>query len=99
MIKGTSKKGAPKGLSHNSSPDQILLCMKTEMHAFASTDKRPPCLQKLYDALMTMPPTSVAVERSFSTSNMFVSKLRCRLNDDTVNNLMFLRSVMKKEQK
>ncbi len=97
MIQGKNK-SKPKSLTPSSTPDQVLESIKTEMHAFVSTDKRPPCLQKVYDALMTMPPTSVAVERSFSTSNMFVSKLRCQLNDDTINNLMFLRSVLKKEK-
>ncbi len=97
MIQGRNKT-SPRGLSSSSSADQVLECMKTEMHAFASTNKRPPCLQKVYDVLMTMPPTSVSVERAFSTSSMFVSKFRCSLNDETVNNLMVLRNILKKNE-
>ena len=94
MIRGQGK-AKPKGLTPTSTPEEVLECLKTEMHAFVSTGKRPPCLEKIYNALMSMPPTSVAVERSFSTSNMFVSKLRCSLNDETINNLMFLRCALK----
>ncbi len=95
MIQGKHK-SRPRSLASTSTPEEVLQSLKTEMHAYVSTGKRPPCLQKLYDALLTLPPTSVAIERAFSTSNMFVSKLRSSMNDDTVNHLMFLRSVLKK---
>ena len=94
MMKGKHK--SPKGLTSTSTPEEVLESLKTEMRAFVSTDTRPPCLQKIYDALTTFPPSSISVERSFSTSNMFVSKVRGNLNDDTINNLMFLRSSLKK---
>ena len=37
---------------------------------------RPPTLEKLYKALMTIPPTSVESERTFSTASFYGNKIR-----------------------
>ena len=47
-------------------------------------------LEKLYQALRSIPPTSVVSEQAFSISGSFVTKKRCRMSDDTLNDLCFL---------
>jgi hypothetical protein len=49
-------------------------------------------LQKLYEALLTIPPTSVESERVFSAAGCTVSALRTRLGDEMVDALSFARS-------
>ena len=48
-------------------------------------------LQLLFDALITMKPTSVEAERTFSAAGYFLSKLRTRMGENTLNALCFLR--------
>ena len=55
------------------------------------TKTRPNNLQKLYAALNTIKPTSVEAERAFSVFGYFVSKIRNRLNNDTIDGLLFSR--------
>jgi hypothetical protein len=65
--------------------------LKTEFNAFAKTGCRTGNLQKLYDALLTIKPTSTDVERVFSTTNWFCSKIRSRLSDKSLSALVFLK--------
>lgn len=51
-------------------------------------------LQKVYDHLITIPPTSVEAERAFSTAGYFCSKIRNRLSDKSLDVLCFIRSNM-----
>lgn len=53
---------------------------------------RSPALKLCYQYLLTIPPTSVESERAFSSSGQFVTKVRSRLNDHTLNSLCFLRA-------
>lgn len=66
------------------------------MKLYEVSGKRPPCLDDLFDAVSTIIPTSVEAERAFSALGNFVTKSRNRLNDATVDALMFLRSYYKK---
>ena len=52
---------------------------------------RPVNLDKIYNALLTIKPTSVEPERAFSSMGYFVTKLRSLLDDDNVDALIFLR--------
>ena len=63
-----------------------------EMGVYESTMKRPELLQKFYKALTTIPPSSIESERSFSSANNLVTKLRTQLGDRTIDMLIFLRS-------
>ncbi|KRX28967.1 hypothetical protein T09_2818, partial [Trichinella sp. T9] len=45
------------------------------MAVFEAVGQRPKTLQKLYDALITAPPTSCETERSFSAVELFVGSL------------------------
>ncbi|GFW89132.1 uncharacterized protein TNCV_2685661 [Trichonephila clavipes] len=69
--------------------------MKQEMQLFDSTEKPSPNIKKLCEALKTIPPTSVQVERAFSAAGLFVTKLRTRLSDKSINCLCFLKSYFK----
>ena len=50
----------------------------------------PAILVKLNGALKTIKPSSIESERVFSTCGIFVTKLRTRMNDDTLHSLVFL---------
>lgn len=52
-------------------------------------------LQKAYDYLATIPATSVEAKRAFSSAGLICSKLRCRLDDKTVDTLAFLKTYYK----
>ncbi|XP_028164241.1 uncharacterized protein LOC114355542 [Ostrinia furnacalis] len=49
-------------------------------------------LKTVLNRLLAIPPTSVESERAFSTAGIFCNKMRSRLNDDTLDGFMFLRS-------
>ena len=65
--------------------------VQKEMMLYEITKTRPNNLEKLYAALKTIKPTSVEAERAFSVLGYFGSKIRNRLNDDTIDALLFLR--------
>ena len=65
--------------------------VQKEMMLYEINKRRPNNLEKLYAALKTIKPTSVEAERAFSALGCFVSKIRNRLNDDTIYALLFLR--------
>ena len=87
----SNDKGAMKRRRSRTTPD-LLKELKLEMAVFESTGKRPNSLEALYQALITVPPTSVEAERCFSAAGLFVTKLRTSLNDETIDKLCFLRS-------
>ncbi|KRZ88157.1 hypothetical protein T08_13634 [Trichinella sp. T8] len=65
----------------------IMKIIKNEIAVFEAVGQRPKTLQKLYDALITVPPTSCETERSFSAAGLFVTKLRSSLKDETIDTL------------
>ena len=80
----------PKGVLD--SDKNLLASIKAEMAVFDSTGKRGRCLQKVYEYLMSCPATSVEAERAFSAAGVLCTKLRTRLDDNTLDTLCFLRS-------
>lgn len=66
--------------------------IKCEVDAFDSAGVRGEVLEKVYTLLLNVPPTSVESERAFSASALVCTKLRCRLNDNTVDALCFLKA-------
>ena len=62
------------------------------MNVFEHTNVRLTTLAKVYNALLSVPPTSVEVERSFCAAGLFVSNLRTSLKDETIDSLCFLRA-------
>ena len=70
--------------------------VKKEMNLFEATKKRPENLQKLFNALLTIKPTSVEPERAFSAIGLFATKLRSQLGDETLDDLVVMRQKFKK---
>ena len=68
--------------SHDNGSRTII---KQEMKLLEATGKRPSQLEHLYNALLTIPPTSVEAERAFSAAGLFVTKLEM---DDRDNALL-----------
>ena len=56
------------------------------------------CLN-IFRSLLTIPPTSVESERAFSATGLFVTKIRSRLGDYTIDTLVFLRDYYKREER
>lgn len=66
--------------------------IKKEMVLFENGGTRGKYLEGVYQALMTVQPTSVESERVFSSANYICSKIRSRLGDEILDVLVFLRS-------
>lgn len=70
--------------------------LKQEFILFKNTGKRTDNLQKIFNALLTIKPTSTDVERVFSICTHFCTKIRSRLSDVSLNSLVFLKFYYKK---
>ena len=66
--------------------------IKNEMDLFRKTGTKSKHLTLLLEALDSIPPTSVESERAFSAAGLFITKIRSRLGDDTLDSLCFLKS-------
>ena len=91
-------------LKQSSSPSlnrknySINSALMKEIDIFINGGDRGYYLQKLYEYLSTVQPTSVEAERCFSSSGYICSKYRSRLDDKTLNALIFLRFYFKKHK-
>ena len=65
------------------------------MQLFEATKKRTENLEKIYCSLPTIKPTSVEAERAFSAMGLFATKIRSKLNDDTLNAMAVMRQFYK----
>lgn len=74
-------------------------CLKREIATFVANGVRGELLEKCYKYLLAIPPTSVESERAFSASTLICTKIRSRLNDDTIDALCFLKAHFKNVQK
>ena len=72
--------------------NKLLSAVRAEMAVFEVNGQRGHCLEAVYNYLLTVPPTSVEVERAFSAAGLLCTKLRSRLDDATVDTLCFLRA-------
>jgi hypothetical protein len=57
----------------------------------ANNGKRTERLEKLYQALLTVKPTSTASERVFSVAGIFITKLRNCMSASSLNSLVFFK--------
>ena len=74
---------------------------KTVQKAMALYEKSgevPEILLKLKMALLSIPPSSIEAERTFSTVGIFASKIRSCLKDTTIHSLVVLRQFHKKNE-
>jgi hypothetical protein len=63
-----------------------------EMALAAKTGELTSRLRNLREALQSIPASSVASERAFSTAGRFITKIRNRLGDRSLDNFCFARS-------
>lgn len=68
-----------------------LKCLQQEFTLFKNTGTRTENLEKIYNALLSIKPTSTDVERVFSVCTSFCTKIRSRLSDKSLNALVFLK--------
>ena len=80
-----------------SSQADILSKINKELTNFENTSEWPAILEKVFCAIKTLPSTSVEAERAFSAAGMFMTKLRFRLSEITIDALIFLRKNLKSE--
>ena len=73
-------------------PQEVLNMLKKELAVCEISGERPSNLSRLYSALLTIGPTSTEAERCFSACGLFITNLRTRLNDETVDMLAILQA-------
>ena len=71
--------------------------IKLEYNFIDVSQDIPLLLRKLFNALKCIPPTSVESERAFSITGQFATKLRTKLDDDTLSSLVFLKAFYRNE--
>lgn len=78
---------------HDTNTKQFFIkLIKQELTNFEASSKLGPILERLLNALKTIPPTSTESERVFSMSSNFCTKKRSRLSDTSLDSLCFLKS-------
>lgn len=73
--------------------------IQKEMSLFENGGRRGDYLERTYSYLMTIKPTSVESERAFSSAGQFATKIRSRLNDETLDELCFLKAYLQQHKK
>ena len=68
------------------------------MNLFEASRKRPTKLEFRFNALLSIPPTSVEAQRAFCAAELFVTKMRFCQRDKFLNALIFLRSYYMKNK-
>lgn len=81
------KKGSQKG-----SKAENTNVVQKDFRFYEQHQQKSPLLEKLFQSLCSIPPTSTQSERNFSLSGNFVTKLRSRLTPEHVDILCFLKS-------
>ena len=66
--------------------------VRRELTQFEESVIRGPELDKVYNFLLSIPPTNVEAERAFSASGNICTKIRSRLADNTIDMLCLMRS-------
>ncbi len=61
--------------------DNVVASLKRSKAVFESSGKRPSSLESIYKALLTVPPSSIGAETSFSAFRLSVWKVRRNLED------------------
>ena len=73
------------------------ILVEKEMQLYKiSPNERPKYLELLFKALKTIKPTSVEPERAFSAMGFFVTKIRNRMSDKTLDGLITMRQYYQK---
>ena len=72
-------------------PDTNLKSLSSEFKVLENQKKRTANLEHLYQALLTIKPSSVEAEHIFSVAGNFATKIRSRLSDRSLCALVFLK--------
>ena len=72
---------------------------KKEMSLFEGGGTRGMYMQMAYNSLLTIPPSSVESERAFSAAGILCSRLRTRMSDKVLDDILFMRSYFKSIKK
>ena len=81
-----------KAIEPETQASNLMSIIKKEMHLFENGGNWGHNLELVYQYLLSIPPTSIEPERAFSAAGYLGSKIRSRLNDQTLNALLFLRA-------
>ena len=71
--------------------------VNTEFKSLELSLKRTENLEKLYNALLSVQPTSVESERVFSAAGLYLTKMRSSLSENSINSLCFLKCEFQKQ--
>jgi hypothetical protein len=74
----------------NCSPSDVDTFSK-EIGLFVAGHERTTAIRLIHETLLIIPPTSVEAERVFSAAVLFLTKLRSRMFDMTLDKLVFLK--------
>ena len=72
--------------------------MRKELDAYQATGQLLEKMRRLERALFTIQPTSVEAERCFSVAGLFLTKLRNRMSDITIDNLVFMKHQLRNKK-
>lgn len=70
----------------------MLSMIRKEMSLFEGGGLRGKNLQAVYSYLLTIPPSSVEAERAFSSAGVLCTRIRTRLSDGVLDDMLFMRS-------
>ena len=74
------------------------LVVRSELQLFRATGQRGKYLELLKAALRRIKPSTVDVERIFSSAGFLVSRLRTRLSDLLIDRIIFTRYYLQKKR-
>ena len=83
--KGRSQTKSQKGVSQNQTE------FEQELSRYEQLGEMSASMEQLCEAIKSIRVSSVEAERVFSVSGSVVTKIRTRLGDETVDNLVFLK--------
>ena len=66
--------------------------MRRDFDQFTKGGEKSSRLQKLEEALLSIPPTSVEAERAFSSAALFCTKIRSSLGDEALDDLCYTKA-------
>lgn len=76
-------------------PSTLEESLDNEMERYEQSDVKGPLLEKMLLITKTLRPTTCDCERAFSVAGYFCSRLRSKLDDESLNTLCFLKSYFK----
>ena len=88
------EKSMKPAVAHDASHDSttVLSMIKKEMQLFEGGGLRGKNLQAAYLYLLTIPPSSVESERAFSSAGVLCTRIRTRLSDSVLDDMLFMRA-------